>query len=281
MKYKGLFDYPQEQLLDSVLDIARRASDSILEVYNTDFSVEKKDDNSPLTAADMASHRTIVEALKKLTPDIPILSEESVNVPFKQRKQWTLYWLVDPLDGTKEFIKRNGEFTVNIALIHDHQPEMGVVHIPVTSMSYYAIKGAGAFRREPGSNAISIKTRSTNAEKITVAGSRSHANEIQQRFFQALGPNTETINRGSSLKFCLIAEGKVDMYARFGPTSEWDTAAAHCVVKEAGGDVFDIQFNPLSYNTKDSILNPHFLVIGDPSFDWLPYIDRAIGKSFD
>jgi 3'(2'), 5'-bisphosphate nucleotidase len=275
VQYKGLSDYPPEQLLVPVVDISIRASKAILEVYNSDFGVEKKDDNSPLTAADMAAHTTIVKALKKLTPDIPVLSEESASIPYQERKQWSLYWLVDPLDGTKEFVKRNGEFTVNIALIHDHQPVMGVVHVPVSDVGYHAIKDGGAYKYESGQQSLPIKTRQTIADKITVAGSRSHANSHQQRFFQALGNDTETINRGSSLKFCLIAEGKVDIYARFGPTSEWDTAASHCIVTEAGGIVTDMRFKPLTYNTKDSILNPHFLVIGDPKFNWAPYLDSV------
>ena len=275
MKYKGLSDYPPEQLLKPVLEISKNASDAILEVYDSDFGVEKKKDDSPLTAADMASHTTISKGLKDITPDIPILSEESVSIPFEQRNQWKLYWLVDPLDGTKEFVKRNGEFTVNIALIYQHQPVLGVVHVPVTNVVYYASLDQGAYKLLPDSVPDKINTRNTKSDQITVAGSRSHANEYQQRFFQSLGPDTKTISRGSSLKFCLIAEGNVDIYARFGPTSEWDTAAAHCVVKEAGGDVTDMEFNTLTYNTKDSILNPPFLVIGDTKFNWTPYLHSA------
>ncbi|MGY8815880.1 MAG: 3'(2'),5'-bisphosphate nucleotidase CysQ [Gammaproteobacteria bacterium] len=281
MKYKGLSDYPPEQLLDPVLDISRQASRAILEVYNSDFGVEKKDDDSPLTAADMASHTTICKALSELTPEIPILSEESVSIPYTERKQWELYWLVDPLDGTKEFVKRNGEFTVNIALIYQNQPVLGVVYIPVTDVGYIASQNKGAFKIIPGNTKSKIHTRNTTADNITVAGSRSHANDLQKRFFQTLGPNTEIINRGSSLKFCLIAEGSIDLYPRFGPTSEWDTAAAHCVVREAGGDVTDMNFRSLTYNTMDSILNPHFLVIGDPDFDWAPYLESAKNNGQD
>lgn len=275
MQYKGISDYPPEQLIEPVLEISRQASAAILEVYNSEFGVERKDDNSPLTAADMASHRTICAQLKKLTPGIPILSEESVSIPYEERRQWQTYWLVDPLDGTKEFVKRNGEFTVNIALIHEHHPVLGVVHIPVTDIGYTASQGQGAWKHEPAKAPVQIQTRQTDADHITIAGSRSHANEQQQRFFQSLGPNTETVNRGSSLKFCLIAEGSVDLYARFGPTSEWDTAAAHCLVKEAGGEVTDMSFNPLTYNARESILNPYFLVIGDTGFNWQPYLESA------
>jgi 3'(2'), 5'-bisphosphate nucleotidase len=275
MNYKGLLSYPPDQLLQPVIEISKSASDAILEVYNSNFDVEKKQDDSPLTAADLASHTTICEALKKLTPEIPILSEESVSIPYSERKKWDLYWLVDPLDGTKEFVKRNGEFTVNISLIHQHQAVLGVVYIPVSGVAYFASQDNGAFKIYPNEGPIQISTRNTIADQITVAGSRSHANEHQLRFFETLGVNTQTINRGSSLKFCLIAEGNVDIYARFGPTSEWDTAAAHCIVKEAGGEVTDMHFKPLTYNTKDSILNPHFLVIGDLDFEWSPYLESA------
>jgi 3'(2'), 5'-bisphosphate nucleotidase len=275
MHYKGLSGTTPEQLLSPVLDIARLASEEILKIYNSDFQVENKADNSPLTAADMAAHTTICTALMELTPDVPILSEESAGLPYETRKHWETYWLVDPLDGTKEFIKRNGEFTVNIALINNNEPILGVVHVPVTDVAYYASVDTTAYMQTGEDTPIEIKTRQASAHSLTVAGSRSHANEIQQRFFKALGPETETINRGSSLKFCLIAQGVVDVYGRFGPTSEWDTAAAHCVVRQAGGEVTDLTLQPLRYNTKDSILNPQFLVMGDPSFDWGKYLEEA------
>ncbi len=275
MQYKGLSHTTPEQLLMPVLDIARQASGEILKVYNSDFDVENKADNSPLTAADMASHKTIMKALKELTPEVPVLSEESADLPYNTRQEWETYWLVDPLDGTKEFIKRNGEFTVNIALINQNEPIMGVVHVPVSDVGYFASVDSAAFKQTEDSDPIEINTRQAAADALTVAGSRSHANEVQQRFFQSLGPDTETINRGSSLKFCLIAEGVVDVYGRFGPTSEWDTAAAHCVVRQAGGEVTDLQLQPLRYNTKDSILNPHFLVRGAPELDWGSYLKAA------
>jgi 3'(2'), 5'-bisphosphate nucleotidase len=278
MNYKVFSHYPPEQLLSSVVEIAKQASDSILDVYNSDFDVERKDDDSPLTAADMSSHKTIIEGLKEITPDIPILSEESVSIPYEERNQWNTYWLVDPLDGTKEFIKRNGEFTVNIALIQGHQPILGVVHIPVSDIAYYACAGYGAYKLIPGNQPQAIHIRKTRTDQITIAGSRSHANDMQKKLYNVLGPNVVTINRGSSLKFCLIAEGEVDIYARFGPTSEWDTAAAHCVVKEAGGDVVDLTFKTLRYNTKDSIINPQFLVIGDTDFNWQAYLEQITDK---
>ena len=262
------------ELLNAVIKLAEQAGAKILDIYDTDFAVESKDDKSPLTAADMASHRTICEGLATLTPDIPILSEESSGIPYATRKQWSRYWLVDPLDGTREFIKRNGEFTVNIALIEEHRPVLGVVYVPVTRLCYYATRGHGTYRQEQGSVARLIHTRTTQTGRFTVAGSRSHGTEQQTAFFNNLGPETELIAIGSSLKFCLVAEGKVDIYPRFGPTSEWDTAAAQCIVEEAGGTVTNTLMQPLLYNTKESILNPSFLVIADTSFDWSPYLNN-------
>jgi 3'(2'), 5'-bisphosphate nucleotidase len=262
-----------DQLLHPVLDIARKASTEILEIYNSDFAIDHKDDNSPLTAADLASHHAICNGLCQLTPDTPILSEESAGIPYTERKSWGTYWLVDPLDGTKEFVKRNGEFTVNIALVHDQIPVLGVIYVPVTGAGYYASRDSGAWRTAPGIKPARIHTRKTSGSHIVVAGSRSHGGKRQQRFIDSLGPGVEIITIGSSLKSCLVAEGRIDIYPRFGPTSEWDTAAAQCIVEEAGGLVTDTDFNPLRYNTKESLLNPEFLVIGDMSYNWKPYIN--------
>lgn len=261
-------------LLPSVIDIARQASVEIMRIYATDFDVEKKHDRSPLTEADMAAHHTICDGLVSLTPDIPVLSEESADVSFEMRQNWSRYWLVDPLDGTREFVKKNGEFTVNIALIHEHRSVLGVVFAPARQSCYYAAAGSGAFRQEAGKEVEKINTRRTSLEKIIVAGSRSHATEKQTALIQAIGGNVELISVGSSLKFCLVAEGTADIYPRFGPTSEWDTAAAQCIVEEAGGMVMDTAFEPLSYNIKESLLNPSFLVIGDMDFNWQPYLDK-------
>ena len=261
--------------IEDVIRIAARASEEIVKIYNTGFTVENKEDDSPLTAADMAAHRTIMDGLRRLTPELPVLSEESSAIPFTTRSQWSCYWLVDPLDGTREFIKRNGEFTVNIALIDDHDPVMGVVYLPVTDVCYYAARGLGAFRLRPGGKPEQLETRATVTGQISAAGSRSHGSERQVRFFETLGPGTEIITAGSSLKFCLVAEGKVDIYPRFGPTSEWDTAAAQCIVEEAGGRVTDLQLQQLRYNCKDSLLNPEFLVIADPGFDWSSVLATA------
>lgn len=262
---------PLPELARDVCSIATKAADEIMHIYASDFAIEQKNDKSPLTAADMAAHETICRNLTDRTPDIPVLSEESADIPLSERKDWNRYWLVDPLDGTREFIKRNGEFTVNIALIEQNYPVLGVVHVPVTGVTYFAVKGHGAFKQQPDVAPEKIKVKSTTLEDITIAGSRSHGNELQKTFIENMKSN-KIIAIGSSLKFCLVAEGLVDIYPRFGPTSEWDTAAAQCIVEEAGGIVIDTSFNRLIYNTKDSLINPDFLVIADSSFNWKKYL---------
>jgi len=260
------------RFLAPVRELARQAGERILEIYNTDFAVEAKDDKSPLTAADMASHDTIVAGLKALTPDIPLLSEEDAGIPFEERASWRRYWLIDPLDGTKEFIKRNGEFTVNIALIEDGAPVLGVVHVPVSGVTYAACKGQGAIKHVPGEGERPIQVRKLGAGPVAVVGSRSHRGDSLNAFLDKLGDH-EIVSMGSSLKICLVAEGAADIYPRLGPTSEWDTAAAHCVVEEAGGHLTDLSLQRLKYNSKESLLNPHFLVFGDDSRDWSQYLD--------
>jgi 3'(2'), 5'-bisphosphate nucleotidase len=256
-------------LLEFVKAIAADAGDKILEIYGDAFTVDIKLDNSPLTAADLAAHHCIIEGLKRLAP-YPILSEESSAIPYTERQCWTTYWLVDPLDGTKEFIKRNGEFTVNIALIQQHAPVLGVVHVPVQKTCYYAAEGTGAFKQHAGENPQAIEVRSVLPETVTVAGSRSHGTPELENYLNNL-PAHELISIGSSLKFCLIAEGLADVYPRLGPTSEWDTAAAQCVVEQAGGKVTDLEGHTLQYNRKESLLNPYFLVYGAKDRDWTAY----------
>jgi 3'(2'), 5'-bisphosphate nucleotidase len=258
---------PGEQAL-AVSAIAREAGRRILEIYESDFAVEHKDDNSPLTAADMAAHRSIVAGLDRLGADIPILSEESLDIAWSTRRQWRRYWLVDPLDGTREFVKRNGEFTVNIALIEEQRPVMGVVHAPVGGYTAVAERGRGAWRLDGG--IVPMRTRTAPAVPV-VAGSRSHGSERERDFLEAIGAH-ERIAMGSSLKFCLIAEGRADLYLRLGPTSEWDTAAAQCVLEAAGGRVTDTEGRVLSYNRGDSLVNPSFIACGDDGRDWLQYL---------
>ncbi len=256
------------------LSIAREAGDAILTVYNSaDFNVVEKADKSPLTDADLASHRLIIKRLKALTPDIPVLSEESTRVPFTERGRWQTYWLVDPLDGTREFVKRNGEFTVNIALIHQHQSILGVINVPVLDVDYYAWQDGGCFKTENRGKAHAIAVKKLDGKQLTVAGSRSHGSAMMQQYMKKLG-DVKNLSMGSSLKFCLVAEGRADLYPRLGPTSEWDSAAAHCIVTEAGGYITKTDMSPLLYNTKDSLLNPFFFVFGDDSRDWSQYLEK-------
>jgi 3'(2'), 5'-bisphosphate nucleotidase len=259
-------------LLPAVLDLARGAGDCILSVYNSDIAVRRKDDATPVTEADLAAHQAIIDGLSLLTPHLPILSEESKHIPFEERGRWRRYWLVDPLDGTREFINRNGQFTVNVALIEDHEPIMGIVLVPTTGVCYYACRGEGAFRQaSPQAIPEPIHSRPFRGDCLVVAGSRSHGTEALQRFLDNL-PTCEVVSLGSALKSCLVAEGKVDLYPRLGPTSEWDTAAAQCVVEEAGGAVTNLRMERLRYNTKRSLLNPHFFVSGDPRRDWSRFL---------
>ena len=253
-------------LLDAVLNIALEAGEKILEVYDSDFAVQHKADDSPLTQADLTAHHSIVAALNKLSPPWPVLSEEAADIPPATRRAWTRYWLVDPLDGTKEFVKRNGEFTVNIALIENGKPTLGVVHAPVLKQTYAAAQAVGAFQWQQGHRSA-MRTRRVPETPAFVV-SKSHRDDTLEAFLLKAPPH-EVVSRGSSLKFCLVASGQADLYPRTGPTSEWDTAAGQCVVEQAGGTVLRTpELTPLRYNEKDSLLNPTFLVIGDPGYDW-------------
>ncbi len=256
------------RLQQDILDISRKAGAAIMRVYDGEIEVAQKEDASPLTQADLASHHLIIAALHSLTPSVAVLSEESAVLDFSTRSRWSEYWLVDPLDGTKEFIKRNGEFTVNIALVQNHEPVLGVVHVPVGGISYCGLRDVGAQRVSANGIAESISVRIPCADPVIVVGSRSHPNPVLQEHLAPLG-SYELVSMGSSLKFCLIAEGKADFYPRLGPTSEWDTAAAHAVVNAAGGSVVTLDGQPMRYNTKASLLNPEFLAIADSSRDWL------------
>jgi len=254
-------------LVNAVLTIAQRAGDAILQVYNhaSPLDVTHKDDNSPVTQADLMAHQLISEQLAALQPTLPILSEESPAIDYATRKQWLRYWLVDPLDGTKEFLAHNGEFTVNIALIEEGRPILGVVVAPVQQLSYFASNQIGAFKQQGNSAPSAISVRRADKGNIIVTTSRHHGSKQQKladylpRYFL----HYQTVTMGSSLKFCLIAEGKADFYPRLGPTSEWDTAAAHCILEQAGGVLMDFNFQPLEYNRKESLLNPEFLALGD------------------
>jgi 3'(2'), 5'-bisphosphate nucleotidase len=251
--------------------LAREAGAAIMQVYAQDFAVDTKDDDSPLTAADLAAHRVIVEGLDALTPDIPVLSEEDADIAWDLRCRWERLWLVDPLDGTREFIKRNGEFTVNIALIEHGEPTLGVVFAPALDYLAHAERDVGAFLREAGHD-VALSTRRPAAAPLRVAASRSHLDARTQRVLERVGEH-ERLGLGSSLKFCRIAEGRADFYPRFGPTSEWDTAAGQCVLAAAGGVVLGVDGAPLRYNGKPSLLNPDFLALGDPDLPWRDWLD--------
>ncbi len=255
-------------LLQQVSAIARDAAEAILVVYRDDFEVQRKDDQSPVTAADLAAQQVIIAGLARLDTVLPVISEEARTMPWLQRREWRRYWLVDPLDGTREFIKRNGEFTVNIALIEDHQPVLGVVLAPVTGELYAAARGQGAWMQHDAHAAWRrIGTRAM-AQPPTVAGSRSHGGAGAALLPQLIGDDYSSMPLGSSLKFCLVARGAADVYLRRGATSEWDTAAAQAVLEEAGGAVLDLSGEPLRYNRGDSLINPEFIAIGDASIDW-------------
>ena len=260
-------------LRDGIIAIAREAAARIMSVYVGEFDVQHKDDLSPLTAADMAAHHCIVEGLERLSPDVPVLSEESAeDVPSEMRRQWRRLWLVDPLDGTREFVKRNGEFTVNIALIDEGIPLLSVVQAPATGTLWHALRGHGAWRRKDGEDRdVALQTRVPATSPLRVAASRSHADPRTAALMQRIGPS-EPMPLGSSLKFCRIAEGGMDVYPRFGPTSEWDTAAGQCVLEAAGGLVIDPRGRPLRYNQRDTILNGDFLALGDPALPWKEWL---------
>ena len=258
---------PNNKLLLDVCNVAIEAGKEILNFYNNDIEVTHKEDLSPLTKADLASNKIILESLTKLNSNIPILSEESL-VDWSIRKNWKKYWLVDPLDGTKEFIKKNGEFTVNIALIEDNNPILGVVYVPAKSLLYLAEKNKGSFKTNTkdklenfeGIQKILVSSQTNRARVI---GSRSHSNATFDNWVKEKFPNADIVQAGSSLKFCLIAEGEADIYPRFGPTSEWDIAAGHMIVNEAGGKIRTFQNDSIKYNTKENIINPEFYAIGN------------------
>lgn len=244
---------------DQLIEISIKAGESILNFYDEEISVQQKEDDSPLTKADLAAHKVIVTALKELTPDIPVISEESGVPDYEERKDWHSYWLVDPLDGTKEFIKKNGEFTVNIALIEDGEPVLGVLHIPAKKITYTGQKSAGSFSVNPeGKRSRIFSSVPDKNEPLIIAASRSHGADDTEERLEKMGIEVEkTITAGSSLKFCLLAEGLADVYPRFGPTMEWDTAAGDAVFRYSGKE--NPRYSPLTYN-KPSMKNDEFVI---------------------
>lgn len=259
------------KLLVEVRSAVAEAGAEILAIYAdpSRFDTEHKEDDSPLTAADVAANRLLVSRLQELTPSIPILSEESKQAAWSERRHWTDCWVVDPLDGTKEFLKRNDEFTVNVALVRDNKPILGVVYAPALQRWYYATRDDGAWRQDGQKAPMKIAVRDKVADRPwQVVGSRSHNTPEVDAFIERLG-EAEMLAMGSSLKLCLVADGSADLYPRLGPTSEWDTCAAQAVVEQAGGHVLDAGTGePLTYNARESILNPHFIVCARPDPSW-------------
>ena len=259
-------------LQPQVEKIAIAAGNAILSIYECDFEIVTKTDESPLTEADLAAHNVIIAGLEAIS-DLPIFSEESADIPWSTRQTWDSYWLVDPLDGTKEFIKKNGEFTVNIALISGGTPVFGVVYAPVLDTLYSGVVGAGATKTVKGEATAMSPALRSDASVYHVVGSRSHQSPEIQQFIAALDKEAELVSMGSSLKLCLVAEGAAHFYPRLGPTSEWDTGAAHAVALAAGATVTELSLEtiadsatnpnsqtPLRYNQRESVLNPYFLV---------------------
>ena len=273
-----------EKELLTLNEIAVAAGAEILDVYNssTQPDVTIKDDNSPLTDADRRAHHLIVSRLQALDPGTPVLSEESESVSPEERLAWRRFWLVDPLDGTKEFVGRNGEFTVNIALIENGEATRGVVHVPVTGQSYIGRPGAGAWRLGPDNSAEPLRVAPMDKNRpLRVVASRRHRGELLESLISALEAHAgdiEVVSMGSSLKICLLAEGKADIYPRLAPTSEWDTAAAHAVLAAAGGAIVDTSFQPLRYNHKADLLNPHFLALADSTYPWAEILAATLNS---
>ncbi|MCR9849018.1 MULTISPECIES: 3'(2'),5'-bisphosphate nucleotidase CysQ [Vibrio diabolicus subgroup] len=264
-------------LLPQVIEIARGAGQMILEIYEKkQYEAYTKSDETPVTSADIAAHKLITERLSELTPDIPVLSEEDADISLEQRAQWERYWLVDPLDGTQEFIARSGDFATIIALVDNNKPTMGVVYGPVSGVTYYAYSGKGAWKIPDMSDSVKIHTHKHEqpGQSIAIAISRRQdINRITSRMSSAW--NYDLIPLGSAaLKACLVAEGAVDCYLRLGPTGEWDTAATQCIVEEAGGRILSTQLEPLSYNERETLENPNFIVLGDADLPWNEILQR-------
>lgn len=259
-----------------VISLCQRAGTAIMEVYRSDFDVSRKDDDSPLTQADMAAHRILCDGLPALMEALPVLSEENAaQIDTGERMAWQRYWLVDPLDGTREFINRRDEFTVNVALVENHLATLGVVHAPVSGITYWGTPAHGAHRIEADGQSAPLKAAARSADPVRVLGSRSHPDPHLERYLSSLGEHVLKV-AGSSLKFCRMAEAEADLYPRFGPTSEWDTAAGQAVAEAAGALTVDLHGEPLRYNTGTSLLNGFFLVYADRSRPWLSHVPDSL-----
>ncbi|MGL4473601.1 MAG: 3'(2'),5'-bisphosphate nucleotidase CysQ [Shewanella sp.] len=260
-----------EQWLEAVIEIASDAASTIKAIYlDGCFEQQTKLDNTPVTSADLAAHQLITTRLKALTPDIPVISEEDSHLPLSMREHWPRYWLVDPLDGTGEFIAGSGDFSVIIALVEHNRPIMGVVYVPMTDVCYYAIAGLGAYKRAANQE-IRIQTRTLaqgQKSNMRLAVSRRQDPQSVLKLFSNPNYCELVVMGGAALKACLVAEGRADCYVRVGPTGEWDTGAAQIIVEEAGGQIMDISLSPLSYNERETMENPNFIVVGMPSLPW-------------
>ncbi|GAB1070576.1 3'(2'),5'-bisphosphate nucleotidase CysQ [Shewanella algae] len=260
-----------EELIDHVIVIATEAGQKIRQIYQQgSFSKETKEDNTPVTSADIAAHEIICSSLKALTPGIPVLSEEAADIPLSERSQWRRYWLVDPLDGTGEFIAGSGDFSVIIALVEHNRPIMGVVYVPMTEVCYYAIAGLGAYKRTLQAE-LRIHSKQLPKEQdnsLRLAVSRRQDPQSVLKLFNQPKHCELVVLGGAALKSCLVAEGRADCYVRVGPTGEWDTGAAQIIIEEAGGQLMDTELQPLTYNERESLENPNFIVVGSPNLEW-------------
>lgn len=259
-------------MIEDILNIAKAAGREILTIYQQKNPlIQVKADQTPVTEADLIANQIICDGLNKIS-SWPILSEESTCLPFSERQKWQRYWLIDPLDGTKEFIQKTDEFTINIALIEKNQPILGVIYAPALQLCYFASANQGAFKQEKEQSIQKIQTRSYHPQATSIVASRRHGLGQLQIFLSKLGDHT-IVQRGSALKCCVVAEGTADVYPRFGPTSEWDIAAGQCILEAAGGAILDFSGHPLCYNLKESLENPPFLALGDVKFPWKNYLE--------
>jgi len=255
-----------KNLSTEINQVARQAGEMIRKYFNSSYEIELKQDQSPVTTADIEANNFIEQQLHSLTPEIPRISEESENTSYQERKHWGTFWLIDPLDGTREFIKNRPDFTVNIALVREQQPILGAIYLPMADQLYFAAEGDHAYRQDQSTLPIEIHVNKKISSTPIICGSRYHAGKSMQAFLNAVG-NHELITRGSSIKSCLIADGSADIYPRFGPTWEWDTAAAQCIIVQAGGYLTTLDMKSLAYN-KESLLNPSFLAFANKQHNW-------------
>ena len=261
-----------ERVLPEIVKIAAAAGEKILAVRNTSYTVSTKGDKTPVTEADMAAHEVIRDGIAAVS-DLPMLSEEAADIPHETRSAWSEYWAIDPLDGTRDFIEGSDDFAVNIGLVLDHAPVLGVVHAPASGESYFARRLGGAYKTTGDGKPVRLQASQTNGGRPAVVISAQHSGKTTLRFLEKLGSHT-LIKRGSIIKTCMVAEGSADVYMRFGPTSEWDTVAGQCILEEAGGRMIDMHDRPLRYNHSESLLNPPFVAAAPSAPDWQTILEQ-------